>query len=319
MMNSAPVLDPLVPASGGTEVFVHHPVIVIGIPCYNEERFLGRAIASLQAQTWTDFAVLIADNASTDRSGEIAAAAAANDQRFHYHRHERNRGSAANFNFTLEASDSPLMMWLGAHDFIAPTFLERHVTAMRADPRLSVSYSYAAWVDEDGKVFRVTKSEGMDRVPDIPLVRAVLTARQIDDYCTEMYQVLRRRLLRTPLKDVWGCDLILLADLAYRGPFHCVPEELYFCLREPDEVRVESRMKRLTGKDVPEDVEGFIEAFLAHLKRIAPRDPLRPLLSILARGLLEKRFTPHRTGIAAHALKSLGSVKQWWRTLAHRA
>ncbi|MBL0125035.1 MAG: glycosyltransferase [Betaproteobacteria bacterium] len=45
------------------------PVISIGVPVYNTERFIGEALDSLLAQTFTDFEIVISDNTSTDRTG----------------------------------------------------------------------------------------------------------------------------------------------------------------------------------------------------------------------------------------------------------
>jgi hypothetical protein len=42
-----------------------HPVIVVGIPAYNEAKYIGRALESWQSQTSSDFLAVIGDNAST--------------------------------------------------------------------------------------------------------------------------------------------------------------------------------------------------------------------------------------------------------------
>ena len=49
------------------------PRLTLGLPTYNGEEFLAEALDALLAQTFTDFELIISDNGSTDRTGEIAA------------------------------------------------------------------------------------------------------------------------------------------------------------------------------------------------------------------------------------------------------
>ena len=48
------------------------PRLTLGLPVYNGERFLAESLDALLAQTFTDFELIISDNGSTDRTGEIA-------------------------------------------------------------------------------------------------------------------------------------------------------------------------------------------------------------------------------------------------------
>lgn len=49
-----------------------NPKVSVIMPVYNVDRYVGRAIESLQNQTMRDFELLIVDDGSTDRSGDIA-------------------------------------------------------------------------------------------------------------------------------------------------------------------------------------------------------------------------------------------------------
>ena len=64
--------------------------VTIGVPVFNGARFLDGSLACLARQTFSDFKVLIFDNASTDGTVEIARAWAARDARFHYFRQPEN-------------------------------------------------------------------------------------------------------------------------------------------------------------------------------------------------------------------------------------
>lgn len=312
-MEIEPQSPPPAPASAPSKVLVRHPVIVLLICAYNEERFLQRTIDSVKNQTWTDFAVLISDNASTDRTGEIGRAAAADDPRFHYYRQPVNVGAFGNGVFTRHASESPFVMWLGAHDVIAPTFLGQHLSALMSEPRVSLSYAHTCWIDDHGNPLHVTTSPGMEKLPDIPIVRYVLTPRLID-WCTEFNNVIRRDALEgIDFRPHFGGDMLILAHLAYRGPFHCVPEPLYLRWKG-DTSDLEDYMERIMGRPgFAADYNDLIEAFDRHLRTLATSHPLRPLASIIVRAILQHRYRSERPGPLAKVFGLIATTKRQLR------
>jgi len=74
------------------------PLVTIGLPVYNSEKYLPQSIESLLGQTYSDFVLLISDNASTDSTADICASYAAQDSRVKYCRNEENIGNPRNFN-----------------------------------------------------------------------------------------------------------------------------------------------------------------------------------------------------------------------------
>ena len=57
------------------------PKVSIITPCYKGERFIGRTIESVLAQTWTDWEYVVVDDGSPDGSMEVVAAHAAREPR----------------------------------------------------------------------------------------------------------------------------------------------------------------------------------------------------------------------------------------------
>jgi O-antigen biosynthesis protein len=285
--------------------------MVVCIPVYNEERFIARTIASVREQTRTDFAALICDNASTDATGAIARAACAADPRFRYHRHERNIGAVGNFNFAREATDSPFFQWLGGHDRIAPTYLQTMLAAMAARPEVSVAAAHTAWIDEDDRLLRVSHG-WMDTVPDVPVLRFAMEPKK-NDLCGEINNVIRReRLDGFRLDNRWGTDNVALAHLAYRGPFHYVPEPLY--QRRELSHRAQNYMTRLTGEDRADEPRlELVAAMEAQLAVVAARDPLRPVAAYLMRHWLEYRFGASRSRAFAALFGGLDRAKRLLR------
>ena len=68
------------------------PPVSVGLPVYNGERYVAEALASLLAQDYTDFELVIGDNGSTDATEEICRAVARGDDRVRYLRSEVEPG-----------------------------------------------------------------------------------------------------------------------------------------------------------------------------------------------------------------------------------
>lgn len=109
------------------------PTVSIGLPVFNGEAFLADAIRSLLAQTCADIELIIADNASTDRTGDICKAFAAGDSRIRYIRQEHNIGAAPNFKAALDAATGAYFMW-AAHDDLWDADFVADAVDLLADP-----------------------------------------------------------------------------------------------------------------------------------------------------------------------------------------
>ena len=73
------------------------PKVSIGLPVYNGENYIAEAIQLILAQTYTDFELIISDNASTDNTAGICAYFIAIDSRIHYFRNSENLGAGRNY------------------------------------------------------------------------------------------------------------------------------------------------------------------------------------------------------------------------------
>lgn len=96
------------------------PLVSIGLPVYNGETDIARALDCLLAQTFENFELIVADNASTDETERICRAYAARDSRIRYFRHAQNLGAIANFSFVLHEAVGDYFMWAAADDERAP-------------------------------------------------------------------------------------------------------------------------------------------------------------------------------------------------------
>jgi O-antigen biosynthesis protein len=115
--------------------------VTIGIPVYNGADTIHRALDCLLAQNFSDFELIISDNASTDGTQEICESYAARDSRVRYIRHAENLGASMNFRFALFEAHTPYFMWAAADDLWAPSFIARHLEVLEADPGVVLSQS----------------------------------------------------------------------------------------------------------------------------------------------------------------------------------
>src|SRR6201993_2903203 len=126
------------------------PLVSVGLFVYNGERFIEEALQSILNQTFTDFELIISDNASTDRTGEIAEAYARRDDRIRYHRSEKNMGAGWNARRVYELATGKYFKQAAVDDLIEPDFLRRCVEILENDPGCVVAYARTKEVDENG-------------------------------------------------------------------------------------------------------------------------------------------------------------------------
>lgn len=100
------------------------PLISIGMPVYNGEKTISAALDSILAQTFTDFELIISDNASTDNTAEICEKYVINDSRIRCVRQSENIGAAKNFLYVLEQARAKYFMWAASDDIKSIDFLE---------------------------------------------------------------------------------------------------------------------------------------------------------------------------------------------------
>jgi glycosyltransferase involved in cell wall biosynthesis len=103
------------------------PAVSVVMPVYNGARFVGRAVASLRAQTRPDWELLAVDDGSADDSAAVLDALAAADPRVRVFRHPANRGLAAARNTALAAARGDLVAYLDCDDEFYPDHLARAV------------------------------------------------------------------------------------------------------------------------------------------------------------------------------------------------
>ena len=127
-----------------------HPRVTVGLPVYNGQDHVGRAIESILAQTLEDFELLVSDNRSEDDTWRICLEYANRDSRVRCVRQETNIGANSNFNALFQLSRSEYFKWAGSDDQWHPTFLDRCADALDQNPAASLAYSGEAYLTDQG-------------------------------------------------------------------------------------------------------------------------------------------------------------------------
>ena len=196
------------------------PLVSIGLPVYNGEKYLSSAIESILAQTFRDFELIICDNASTDETREICRGYMEKDHRIRYFRHKRNIGATSNFNSCLALSSGEYFKWAAHDDMLHPDFLARCVDALDADPKAVLCQSLVEYIDENGKSFGIYDSclAGADSSEASERFRALVL---LPHPFNEIFGLIRCQALveSIQLGNFSFADRPLLAELALRGRF----------------------------------------------------------------------------------------------------
>jgi glycosyltransferase involved in cell wall biosynthesis len=127
------------------------PLVSVLMTAYNREKYIGEAIESVLASTYSNFELVIVDDASSDRTVEIAKRYAARDGRIKLHVNERNLGQFANRNLAARLSTGKYLKYLDSDDLLYPTGLDVLVSMMERFP--DAGYGLCSLIQDDRRVY----------------------------------------------------------------------------------------------------------------------------------------------------------------------
>jgi len=209
------------------------PLATIGMPVYDGERFLERALNSIVDQSFDNFELIISDNGSTDRTEAICRHLASTDKRIRYYRNQRNIGLVKNYNRVFELSAGKYFKWAACDDLCAPDFLRRCIEILENEPGVILCYPKTTIIDEeDLKIYDY--EDGLDLRSSLPHKRFRQFLRKPPG-CNPVYGMMRRNVLCTThlLRAFDASDYILLAEMCLRGQFWEVSERLFYRRSHP--------------------------------------------------------------------------------------
>lgn len=129
-----------------------NPLVSIIIPCHNGEKYVADAIRSVQSQTFTDWELLVIDDASSDNSVSVIEEFCEADSRIRLFRNEKPTGMPASpRNIGISAACGRYIAFLDCDDLWLPTKLERQLPLFGTKDVAAV-FSYYGKMDGGGNL-----------------------------------------------------------------------------------------------------------------------------------------------------------------------
>ena len=207
---------------------LRQPLVTIGLPVYNGERYLAKTIESLIAQDYPNLEIIIADNASEDGTADICRAYAARDPRITYLRNATNIGPMKNGCRLFDEASGEFIMFAADHDLWAPNFVSTLLPELLRDESVVLAYFRTVLIDEQDRVTEI--------LPDRLETRGLGVCQRFHKIMWEfawgnmVYGLFRTEVYRQVWKpyEIISPDHLLMASLSLHGQIVQVDEPLFF-------------------------------------------------------------------------------------------
>lgn len=146
-----------------------NPKISVIVPVYNVEKYLCSCIDSILAQTFTDFELLLIDDGSRDKSGEICDEYANKDCRVKVF-HKENGGVSSARNLGIDESKGEYLFFVDSDDIISSFYIEMFVNYIKKNDSVCVVCKYTNRLSllknqiDSIKTKEMTSSEFLDEI-----------------------------------------------------------------------------------------------------------------------------------------------------------
>ena len=204
------------------------PLVSIALCVFNSEHFIAKTLTSLLAQDYINIELIISDNASEDRSGEICLEFAKQDNRIKYFRNISNMGPARNTYKAVDLCSGRFIMPAADHDMYHPSFISRLLELLQQDESVLLAYPRSLYIDE--------YDNPIELLPDVIDTRGLNACQRFSKIIWEFaWGNMIYGLYRTPVfKEVCqvhptiGPDHVIAAQLSLLGSIAQINEQLFF-------------------------------------------------------------------------------------------
>jgi glycosyltransferase involved in cell wall biosynthesis len=204
------------------------PLVSVGIPVFNGEKNLARALDSILNQSYSNLEIIVSDNASNDGTRGICEEYVRRDSRIRYIRQNKNIGAPRNWNAVVHEASGVYFKWASANDYCAPTMIEKCVEVLNGDPGVVLCYGRTQLVDKDERPIEVYDLES-SYTQDRPSDRFLLISRQISLNNMQCGVSRLEALRHTRLDRLYPSgDIALISELALYGRFRMLPDILLY-------------------------------------------------------------------------------------------
>jgi glycosyltransferase involved in cell wall biosynthesis len=204
--------------------------VSVGMPVYNGEKTIAKAIDSILSQSFQNIELIISDNNSTDLTEVICRRYCSTDSRIRYYRQTENHAVLKNFQYVLQLANKEYFLWNAADDFRTTSYIEENVKFLQANPLylgsaspdciVGQEHDPEQWIrfDVDGSCYdRIRKF--MNQAWASPGI---------------FYGVYRKEVLKKiiwPELEILATDWLIIATLLLEGPIARINEGLFVISR----------------------------------------------------------------------------------------
>jgi glycosyltransferase involved in cell wall biosynthesis len=219
--------------------------VTIGLPTYNGDKYIKKAIDNVLSQTYTNFKLIISDNGSTDSTSTICKEYEKKDKRIIYIRHKENKGWDFNFPFVLSKAKSNYFIWLADDDYWEATFLEKNVSILNSNKNVVGSiglvefYGMENFDVKENLVFKIKNIVKRGSNDDYKKYKHVRPAfgnyeKKAETYlrfdqASFVYGLFRtEKIKKRMIKMGYGWDGIFMLNILKEGDLHVIDEILLY-------------------------------------------------------------------------------------------
>jgi glycosyltransferase involved in cell wall biosynthesis len=210
------------------------PRVIIGSPLFNHADDFPEAIESILNQTFTDFALVLVDDCSTDDTPAIAREYAALDPRVSYQRNTERLGLIGNSHQSFYAArekypDAEYFAWASDHDLWHPRWLQQLVDALDTNPDVVLTYPLNRRIGTAGEVLK-RRPWAFDTCGETNRWKRMRRSIRDMSAGNMVYGLYRVNALQRAgvYRHVLVPDRLLFTELSLYGQFKQVPQVLWF-------------------------------------------------------------------------------------------
>lgn len=143
---------------------LNEPLVTVGVPFYNSERFLSDAVKSVINQTYTNLEIILMDDGSTDSSLKIALKFKNRDKRIKVISDGENVGLPKRLNQLSELAKGTYYARMDADDIMFPERISKQITYLLKNPKIDVLGTGLISIDNSTDILGLRKFSSLDKV-----------------------------------------------------------------------------------------------------------------------------------------------------------
>jgi glycosyltransferase involved in cell wall biosynthesis len=228
------------------------PLLSVAVTSYNYAAFLPCALDSVLSQSFTDFELIVIDNASTDESPAILREYAASDERIRLVLHEENQGALASLRETCDVALGTYLVHVDADDWVlAPTAFEEQIELLEANPQVSFVYSSLTMIGPEGETILVSRPYQRDVVVPAEEALEVVLGFNLSSSGMMFRLDAYRRTGGWPDENIHVADQQLASRLCEVGDVAYFDRPMYAFRQQGRNLHLESELKVVSNEVLP--------------------------------------------------------------------